>query len=146
MKRHEISEKQWNGIKDKLLPERKPQRGRQEKATGKCSTQFCTGWTQGFHGGIYWSGSAHGKAYTTDLGYGQKLEYRKIAYQPWLSRICRTKQRWCWTRTLVKVHQHASSAKKRVSRRNRVKSGRLDDKSLYGNGWAWKCVTLFALQ
>ena len=32
MKRHEISEKQWNRIKDKFPPERKPQGGRPGKS------------------------------------------------------------------------------------------------------------------
>ena len=37
----------------------------------------------------------------------------------------------------VKVHQHASGAKKGISRGNGAEQGRLDDESPCGNGWAW---------
>jgi transposase len=43
MKRHEISEKQWNRIKDKFPPEKSLKEAGLEKATGKCSTQSCIG-------------------------------------------------------------------------------------------------------
>ena len=46
----------------------------------------------------------------------------------------------------VKVHQHASGAKKRISRGNGAEQGRLDDESPCGNGWAWESITLFALR
>ena len=43
MKRHEISEKQWNRIKLLFPPERKAQGGRPGKSNRKCSTQCYIG-------------------------------------------------------------------------------------------------------
>ena len=39
--------------------------------------------------------------------------------------------------TTVKVHQHASSAKKGPQRGHRPQPGRINDQGPCGNGWAW---------
>ena len=40
--------------------------------------------------------------------------------------------------TTVKVHQHASGAKKGIPRRNRSEQGWFNNESPCGNGWAWE--------
>ena len=48
--------------------------------------------------------------------------------------------------TTVKVHQHASGAKKGDTTKKPDGAGGLDNESPCGNGWAWESIAFFALQ
>ena len=112
MKRHEISEKQWNRIRDKFPPEKKPQGGR----PGKSNREMLNGILYWLNTGIPW----------------RDLPER---FGPWQSVYSRFR---AWTKagiwediltalieqdlvdettlmldsTTIKVHQHASGVKK----------------------------------
>ena len=112
MKRHELKEEQWNRIKDMLSPERKPQGGRPGKSNREMLNAM-----------IYW------------LNTGVPWRDLPERFGPWQSVYSRFR---AWTKagvweavltnliqqdivdettlmldsTTVKVHQHASGAKK----------------------------------
>ena len=112
MKRHELKEEQWNRIKDMLPPERKPQRGRPGKSNREMLNAM-----------VYW------------LNTGVPWRDLPERFGPWQSVYSRFR---AWTKagewedvlknliqqdivdettlmldsTTVKVHQHASGAKK----------------------------------
>ena len=75
MKRHEISEKQWNRIKSLFPPERKAQGGRPGKSNRDMPNAILYWLNAGFHGGICQSDSDRGKVYTAGFEHGQKLVY-----------------------------------------------------------------------
>ena len=115
MKRHEISEKQWNRIRDLFPPERKPQGGRPGKSNREMINAI-----------LYW------------LNTGVPWRDLPERFGPWQSVYSRFR---AWTKggvweqillalieqdlvdkttlmldsTTVKVHQHASGAKKGLS-------------------------------
>ena len=113
MKRHEISEKQWNRIKALFPPERKPQGGR----PGKSSREMLNAILYLLNTGIPW----------------RDLPERFGPWQSVYSRFRAWTKAGVWERillalieqdlvdettlmldsTTVKVHQHASGAKKR---------------------------------
>ena len=146
MKRHEISEKQWNRIKSLFPPERKPQGGR----PGKSNREMLNAILYWLNTGVPW----------------RDLPERFGPWQSVYSRFRAWTKAGVWERILialieqdlvdeitlmldsptVKVHQHASGAKKGISRGNGAEQGRLDDESPCGNGWAWESITLFALR
>ena len=138
MKRHEISEQQWNRIKSLFPPEKKPQGGRPGKSNREMLNAI-----------LYW------------LNTGISWRDLPERFGPWQSVYSRFR---AWTKagvweqdlvdettlmldsTIVKVHQHASEAKKGIPRRNRTEQGRFDNESPCGNGWAWESIAFFALQ
>ena len=146
MKRHEISEKQWNRIKGLFPPEKKPQGGRPGKSNREMLNAI-----------LYW------------LNTGIPWRDLPERFGPWQSVYSRFR---AWTKagvwediltalieqdlvdettlmldsTTVKVHQHASGVKKGIPRGNRTEQRGLDHESPCGNGWAWESIALFALQ
>ena len=146
MKRHEISEKQWNRIKGLFPPEKKPQGGRPEKSNREILNAI-----------LYW------------LNTGIPWRDLPERFGPWQSVYSRFR---AWTKagvwediltalieqdlvdettlmldsTTIKVHQHASGVKKGIPRGNRTEQRGLDHESPCGNGWAWESIALFALQ
>ena len=146
MKKHEISEKQWNRIKDKFPPEREPPGGRPRK----CNQEMLNAILYWLNTGIPW----------------RDLPER---FGPWQSVYSRFR---AWTKagvweniltalieqdlvdettlrldsTTIKIHQHASGLKRGISRGSRAEEERLDHKSSCGNGWTWGSTALFALQ
>lgn len=136
MKRHEIREKQWNGIKSLFPPERKPQGGRPGKSNREMLDAI-----------LYW------------LNTGKPWRDLPERFGPWQS-VYSWFRTWAkagvWERILsalieqdlvdettlmldsvtVKVHQHASGAKKGIPRRNRTEQRRFDNESPCSNGWA----------
>ena len=119
MKRHELKEEQWNRIKDMLPPERKPQGGRPGKSNREMLNAM-----------VYW------------LNTGVPWRDLPERFGPWQSVYSRFR---AWTKagvwedvltnliqqdivdettlrldnTTVKVHQHASGAKKGETTRPR---------------------------
>ena len=146
MKRHEIREEQWNRIKDLFPPERKPQGGR----PGKSNREMLNAILYWLNTGIPW----------------RDLPERFGPWQSVYSRFRAWTKAGVWERilsalieqdlvdettlmldsTTVKVHQHASGAKKGIPRRNRTEQGWFDNESPCGNGWAWESIAFFTLQ
>lgn len=119
MKRHELSEAQWNKIKDLLPPERKPQGGRSAKSSRETLNAM-----------VYW------------LSTGIPWRDLPERFAPWQSVYSRFR---AWAKagvwedvltnliqqgiidettlildsTTIKVHQHASSAKKEAAMKQR---------------------------
>ena len=146
MKRHEISEQQWNRIKSLFPPEKKSQGG----WPGKSNREMLNAILYWLNTGIPW----------------RDLPER---FGPWQSVYSRFR---AWTKagvweqllsalieqdlvdettlmlnsTIVKVHQHASRVKKGIPQRNRAKQERLDNEGPCGNGWTWESIAFFALQ
>ena len=147
MKRHEISEKQWNRIKDKFPPERKPQGGRPGKSNREMLNAI-----------LYW------------LSTGIPWRDLPERFGPWQSVYSRFR---AWTKagvweniltalieqdlvdettlmlgsTTIKVRQHASGAKKGGYHEETGRSKeRLDHESPCDNGWTWESIALFTLQ
>ena len=144
MKRHEITEEQWNRIKDYLPPEKNPHGGR----PGKSNRLI-------FHAILYW------------LNTG--IPWRDLSEQfgPWQTVYSRFRT-WTlagvWDQVLsaliaedlvekttlmldstgIRVHQHASGAKK--GRKNRAQPGRSEHKSPWVDGWAWESIAFFAFR
>ena len=147
MKRHEISEKQWNRIRDRFPPERKPQGGRPGKSNREMLNAI-----------LYW------------LNTGIPWRDLPERFGPWQSVYSRFR---AWTKagvweniltalieqdlvdettlmlgsTTIKVRQHASGAKKGGYHEETGRSKeRLDHESPCDNGWTWESIALFTLQ
>lgn len=123
MKRHEISEKQWNSIKSLFPPERKPQGGR----PGKNNREMLNAILYWLNTGVPW----------------RDLPERFGPWQSVYSRFRAWTKAGVWERilialieqdlvdettlmldsTTVKVHQHASGAKKGAITRKRGGAG-----------------------
>ena len=123
MRRHELSEAQWNKIKDLLPPERKPQGGRPAKSNREMLNAI-----------VYW------------LNTGIPWRDLPERFGPWQSVYSRFR---AWTKagvwenvlvqliqqdivdettlmldiTSIKVHQHASSCKKGAAASQKVAAG-----------------------
>ena len=117
MKRHELNEAQWNRIKDLLPPERKPQGGRPGKSNREMRN------TKG-----YWRNTGiPGRDLPERFGPGQSVDSRFRAWTKagvWENGLAQLIQqeivdetKLMLDSTTVKVHQHASSAKKGAATR-----------------------------
>ena len=146
MKRHKISEKQWNRIKDLFPPEKNPQGGRPGRSNRELLSAI-----------LYW------------LNTGIPWRDLPERFGPWQSVYSRFR---AWTKgrvwedilaalikqelvdettlmldsTTIKIHQHASGAKKGGITREPDGERRLDHKSPCGTGWTRESAALFALQ
>ena len=146
MKRHEISEKQWNRIKDKFPPEREPPGGRPRK----CNQEMLNAILYWLNTGIPWRDlperfGAWPSVYSrfrawTKAGVWENILTALIEQDLVDETTLRLDS------TTIKIHQHASGLKRGISRGNRAEQGRLDHESPCGNGWTWESIALFALQ
>ena len=112
MKRHEISEKQWNRIKDLFPPEKKPQGGR----PGRSNRELLSAILYWLNTGIPW------RDFPERLGPWQSVYSRFRAWtkgRVWEDILAALiKQELADETTLmldsttIKIHQHASGAKK----------------------------------
>ena len=146
MKRHEISERQWNRIKDKFPPEKKPQGGQPGKSNREMLNAI-----------LYW------------LNTGIPWRDLPERFGPWQSVYSRFR---AWTKagawedvltalieqdlvdettlmldsTTIKVHQHAGGVKRGYHEETGRSRGGLTTKVHSGNRWARESIALFALQ
>ena len=141
MKGHEISEQEWNRIKPLFPPEKKPQGGR----LGKSNREMLNAILYWLNTGIPW----------------RDLPERFGPWQSVYSRFRAWTKAGVWKNILtalieqdsvdettlmldnstIKVHQHASGAKKKgISRGNRAGQERLDHESPCVNGWTWESI------
>lgn len=123
MRRHEISESQWNRIKDLLPPERKPQGGRPAKSNREMLNAILY-W---LNTGIPWRDlpERYGPWQTV---YGRFRTWTKTgvwekAFHALIARDLVDETTIMLDSTTVKVHQHGSGAKKGAAMRERDAAG-----------------------
>ena len=95
MWRHELSENQWNKIKD-LFPQRGSLRADgMQRATAGCWTRFCIGWTRGSPGALCHNAMAPGRPCTAVSTHGRRQMYGNRSSMHWLHRIWWMGLHWC---------------------------------------------------
>lgn len=112
MKRHEISEKQWNRIKDKFPPERKPQGGR----PGKSNREMLNAILYWLNTGIPWRDlperfGAWPSVYSRFRAWTKAGVWENIL-TALIEQDLVDETTLMLDSTTIKVHQHASGAKK----------------------------------
>ena len=133
MRRHELSEAQWNKIKDLLPPERKPQGGRPAKSNREMLNAI-----------VYW------------LNTGIPWRDLPERFGPWQSVYSRFRA-WTkagvWENVLAQlIHQDIidgttlmpAVVKKGRQRVKGSQPGRINHESSCGNRWAWESAAFFA--
>lgn len=146
MKRHEISEKQWNRIRDRFPPERKPQGGR----PGKSNREMLNAILYWLSTGIPW------RDLPERFGPWQSVYSRFRAWTKagvWENILTALIEQDLVDETTLMLDSTTSrftntpvGLKRGISRGNRAEQGRLDHKSPCGNGWTWESIKLLALQ
>ena len=144
MKRHELTDKQWNRIKDYLPPEKKPHGGR----PGKSNRLI-------FNAILYW------------LNTGIPWRDLPERFGPWQTVYSRFRT-WTlagvWDEVLSaliaedlvdettlmldskQLKYISTPAALKKGRRNRAQPRRTDYKSPCGDGWAWESIAFFAFR
>ena len=146
MKRHEISEKQWNRIRDRFPPERKPQGGR----PGKSNREMLNAILYWLNTGIPW------RDLPERFGPWQSVYSRFRAWTKagvWENILTALIEQDLVDETTLMLDSTTSrftnmpvGLKRGISRGNRAEQGRFDHESPCGNGWTWESIALFALQ
>ena len=112
LKRHEISEKQWKRIKDKFPPEKKPQGGR----PGKSNLEMLSAILYWLSTGIPWRDLPERFGPWQRVYSRFRASTKAGAWENILTALIEQdlvdETRFMLDSTTVKVHQHASGAKK----------------------------------
>ena len=146
MKRHEMTEEQWNKVKELLPPEKPAHGGR----PGKDNRVMLNGILYWLNTGIPWRDlpERYGpwkSVYTRFRRWSLQGVWEHV-FEELIAQDIVDESTLMLDSTTIKVHQHGSGAKKGIPQRNRTEQGRFDNESPCGNGWALESIAFFALQ
>lgn len=134
MKRHELTDKQWNRLRE-LLPPQKPIHGdARGKTTDRCWMGYCTSW-------IPWRDlpERYGlwKSVYTRIAVGVSKAYGSMFLRNWLLRTLWMKAIWYWTAPRSKSTNMTVGLK--MGRWSPwTQSGRIEHKGSCGSGRTWQ--------
>lgn len=145
MWRHELSENQWNKIKD-LFPQRGSLRADgMQRATAGCWTRFCIGWTRGSPGALSQRHGSWQTVYSRFRTWTQADVWEQVLHAL-IAQDLVDGTALMPDSTTEKYTGMAVGLKRGLWRRGRTEPGRTGNKDPYGNRQARQPFTFPALQ